>query len=247
MGLQWSLLRVQILLQNATAFLLQSAGKFYHKMRQVFLLQYSYMLLYDAADIRKWINYYKKGHNIHSMHAWIASDNIGAEILHLFMILFLLFLHWDFTKLYYFVFLKFSNNTKVPVSPPQLLHSYENYSKCWTHNLHVWISSTMTAVCFFVRRCFVNDNLYGYSLVRRCLFTNLIGYSLVIRYFVNNVIGYFLVRRVFLNNAIGYSLFFALLKKLFVWISLHSVKCKNKIVGSTCRSQNSGWVPAKTG
>lgn len=163
------------------------------------------------------------------------------------MILFLLFLHWDFTKLYYFVFLKFSNNTKVPVSPPQLLHSYENYSKCWTHNLHVWISSTMTAVCFFVRRCFVNDNLYGYSLVRRCLFTNLIGYSLVIRYFVNNVIGYFLVRRVFLNNAIGYSLFFALLKKLFVWISLHSVKRKNKIVGSTCRSQNSGWVPAKTG
>lgn len=149
------------------------------------------------------------------------------------MILFLLFLHWDFTKLYYFVFLKFSNNTKVPVSPPQLLHSYENYSKCWTHNLHVWISSTMTAVCFFVRRCFVNDNL--------------IGYSLVIRYFVNNVIGYFLVRRVFLNNAIGCSLFFALLKKLFVWISLHSVKCKNKIVGSTCRSQNSGWMPAKTG
>ena len=73
MGLQWSLLRVQILLQNAAAFLLQSAGKFYHKMRQVFLLQYSYMLLYDAADIRKWINYYKKGHNNHSMHAWIAS------------------------------------------------------------------------------------------------------------------------------------------------------------------------------
>ena len=207
------------------------------------------MLLYDAADIRKWINYYKKGHNNHSMHAWIASVSQhwswnSPFIYDLVFVIFTLRFH---KTLLFCVLEVQQQHQSTSFSPPQLLHSYGNYSKCWTHNVHVWISSTMTAVCFFVRRCFVNDNLYGYSLVRRWLFTNLIGYSLVIRYFVNNVIGYFLVRRVFLNNAIGYSLFFALLKKLFVWISLHSVKCKNKIVGSTCRSQNSGWVPAKTG
>ena len=50
----------QILLQNATAILLQNATKVYYKMRQVFLLQNATVLLQNAIVVTNCDNFITK-------------------------------------------------------------------------------------------------------------------------------------------------------------------------------------------